>query len=389
MVLKLSPTRSLEPQHLARLQHTHVMPIHSVHEVDGLVAVCMPFFGERTLADLLRHVVGRQELPRSGQELLSTLVAKQDDTVVGDRSATTARTVKPTERRPLDPRLQKLNYVDAVLTLVSDIAAGLGHAHERGIIHRDVKPANILLTDDGRPLVLDFNLSDETVVNGRESLTIGGTLPYMAPEHLHAVVQGGRVGPASDIYSVGTLLFELLSGRRPYGEAPATRDEDLLAMRTERLEPAPLVTQFNRSASPAVAAIVAKCLAPAPENRYRSMTDLEEDLQRQLHHLPLHHAPNPSWRERFAKWRMRRPKLVSATSVAAVATVLLAILASALVARSARLAKLDAAERYHEFVNQAEAARIAPLRTRWRSGTYRPRSRCGARCARTARRPGA
>ncbi len=359
VVLKLSPTRSLEPQHLARLQHTHVMPIHSVHEVDGLVAVCMPFFGERTLADLMRHLVGRQELPRSGQELLSTLVAKQDETVVGDRTITTPRGVKPTERRPLDPRLQKLNYVDAVLTLVSDIAAGLGHAHDRGIVHRDVKPANILLTDDGRPLVLDFNLSDETVVNGRESLTVGGTLPYMAPEHLQAVVQGGRVGPASDIYSVGTLLFELLSGRRPYSEAAATRDEDLLAMRTERLEPAPLVTQFNRSASPAVAAIVAKCLAPAPENRYRSMADLEEDLQRQLHHLPLRHAPNPSVKERFSKWRRRRPKLVSATSVAAVAAVLLAILASALVARNARLAKLDAAQRYQQFLTLADAARIS------------------------------
>src|SRR5262249_31060500 len=82
-------------------------------------------------------------------------------------------------------KLQGYSYVEAILWLGCCLADGLAHAHERGILHRDLKPANILLTDEGQPMLLDFNLSEDTKLRGSLSgAYMGGTLPYMAPEHL-------------------------------------------------------------------------------------------------------------------------------------------------------------------------------------------------------------
>jgi hypothetical protein len=88
-------------------------------------------------------------------------------------------------------RLDRLPYADAVLALGGQLADGLAHAHERGILHRDLKPANVLLSDAGRPMLLDFNLAEDTKLRGSaERAQMGGTLPYMAPEHLEAFRSG-------------------------------------------------------------------------------------------------------------------------------------------------------------------------------------------------------
>src|SRR5207245_2597093 len=106
---------------------------------------------------------------------------------------------------PLLSKLEGLSYVEAVLWVGARLADGLAHAHERGILHRDLKPANVLITDDGQPMLLDFNLAAD--VKHRASAaaaSVGGTLPYMAPEHLEAF--RGRqqsVDVRSDLYSLG------------------------------------------------------------------------------------------------------------------------------------------------------------------------------------------
>src|SRR5206468_1825944 len=113
--------------------------------------------------------------------------------------------------------LEGRSYIEVILILGSQLADGLGHAHRRGILHRDLKPANILFTDEGRPMLLDFNLAEDTKQrHAAERAAIGGTLPYMAPEHLEAYRTGkGQLDERCDIFSLGVILFELLTGRHP------------------------------------------------------------------------------------------------------------------------------------------------------------------------------
>jgi eukaryotic-like serine/threonine-protein kinase len=364
VVLKISTTHSLEPQHLARLQHTNIVPIYSVHEWHNWLAVCMPFFGSRTLADLTGAVAATDKFPRSGAALLSTVAGFRDETTV--RTPDRPGAMLP-QSDPIFPdlvseerdRFSRLGYVEFVLALVAEIASGLDHAHRRGIVHRDVKPANILVTDEGRPMLLDFNLSDELVVNGRQSLAVGGTLPYMAPEHLQAVLRGGNVDARSDLYSLGVITYQLLTRILPYPVRGGLLDESLDAMIRDRSGSPPSVRKFNRLVSPAVEAIVQKCLEPSLERRYKSVGEVIEDIERQLDHQPLKHASNPSIVERTAKWRVRHPRVTSIGSLAAAVLVMSLVFAGLWVARDTYVARLEAEQQYAQFVDRLPAARMA------------------------------
>ncbi|MCH7751462.1 MAG: protein kinase [Planctomycetes bacterium] len=182
VVLKIAPGRTLEPQHLARLQHTNIVPVYSVHQSGQLTAVCMPYFGSRTLADVVSDLDQGKSLPQSGQALLSTLTVQSEKTQIRNRenlaqTASKAPVDSESNVRVIVERLSQTSYAEAVVRLMAQVAEGLQHAHERGIVHRDLKPANILLTDDGCAIILDFNLSENLVVNGPTSLAVGGTLP--------------------------------------------------------------------------------------------------------------------------------------------------------------------------------------------------------------------
>src|SRR5262249_28414294 len=118
--------------------------------------------------------------------------------------------------------LQELNYAQAVLWIAARLTEGLAHAHERGILHRDLKPANILLTDQGQPMLLDFGVAQDLKLRTTpEDAPVGGTLPYMAPEHLEAMRGGpGVLSAGSDLYSFGVILYELLTRRHPFKIPP-------------------------------------------------------------------------------------------------------------------------------------------------------------------------
>jgi len=157
VALKVSPDAGAESQKLAQLQHTHIVPIYSVHRADPLQAVCMPFFGALTLADVLRDLHARPSLPQSGPELLSTLNERQRQ-VPTQRSVIRPGSTPPGTEEPervlvrANPqatlkKLQGLSYVEAVVWLGNCLADGLAHAHERGNLRRDLKPANVLLPD--------------------------------------------------------------------------------------------------------------------------------------------------------------------------------------------------------------------------------------------------
>jgi serine/threonine protein kinase/tetratricopeptide (TPR) repeat protein len=385
VALKVSADVAGESHALARLQHTNIVPIYSVHRRGPLQAVCMPYLGATTLADTLDSLRSQATLPRSGDGLLSswrtrnraatavgaetrggTAYPKRDAAgpeAVGDEPVV----LYPTSDDPASPqveRLRGLGYVPAVLWLAARVADGLAHAHERGILHRDLKPANILFADDGEPVLLDFNLAADVSPGARAAAAlVGGTLPYMAPEQLTAFLKSEATADARcDLYAVGVILYELLSGAHPFPVRAGAVDTILPEMIADRLGPAPDVRQVNPEVSPAVASIVRHCLEPDPARRYQSARELQEDLRRQFEDLPLQNAPDPSVRERLGKWGRRHPRLTSSTTVGLVATALLLGVGSALAVRHRQFQRAEAAESYRLFTGDQRRA-VAMLST--------------------------
>ncbi len=347
VALKVSADLQGESQTLARLQHTNIVPIYSVHRAGPFQAVCMPYLGAATLADVVGGLKDGS-VPASGQHFVSTVndcrsrVRAAAETV---RSAGPAGAGLPAPLAPVlgevprpaaaEPALQRLagaSYVEAVLWLTARLADGLAHAHERGVVHRDLKPANVLLTDDGQPMLLDFNLSENAAVRGTASgAKMGGTLPYMSPEQL-AAFRGERrpVDARSDLYSLGLIIYQLLAGHHPFPMVKGVvLDKAIRAAEAARGQGPPPLRPHNPAVTPAVESIVRKCLAPDPADRYPSARALAEDLERHLADRPLKYAPEPSFRERAGKWARRHPRLSSSTTVAAVAAALFATAAAA------------------------------------------------------------
>ncbi|TWT75537.1 Serine/threonine-protein kinase PrkC [Posidoniimonas polymericola] len=352
VALKVSRRRSVEPEHLARLQHTGIVPIYSVHESGGLTAVCMPYRGDRTLADVLRG-----EAPDVA--LRSTVARRHEKTIRAARKAAPHGSPQPALVTQQQSSEHRRLVIDDAVQLVRDLALALAHAHQRGIVHRDLKPANVLIGDDGRPLLLDFNLSDDATALDKESLTVGGTVPYMAPEHLLAVQTGGPIGEACDLYSLGVILFETLTGRRPFADLDRTGDDAFVEAQTQRSVPPPPASSLEPTVPASLDALVAKCLAPKPSDRYASADDLAEDLDRHLDSLPLRHASNPSWRERCQKWRRRHPRIASGGAVAAMSAALLAAVALLWVSRTDYLKTLEANAHFASFQERLTPARLS------------------------------
>jgi tetratricopeptide (TPR) repeat protein/tRNA A-37 threonylcarbamoyl transferase component Bud32 len=250
--------------------------------------------------------------------------------------------------------------------LVQQVAEAMDVAHRRGIIHRDLKPANILLTTEGQPKVTDFGLAKrfEDAGDGptREG-AIMGTPSYMAPEQ--AAGKTREVGPAGDIYSLGAILYDMLTGRPPF------RGTTLLdtLQQVQRVEPVPPVRLQDRVPRD-LDTICLKCLEKDPKKRYTSAGALAEDLRRFLAGEPILARPTPTW-ERAWKWARRRPALAALTAVSVLAVVGVLSLAFLWLDSSRRAAEgiaeqqkkladyqTQEARKEHELWQQAERQRL-------------------------------
>lgn len=206
--------------------------------------------------------------------------------------------------------------------LVQSLAQAMQHAHASGIIHRDLKPSNILLEEDGassslakmKPKIVDFGLAKR--MNASTALTsvgnIVGTPSYMPPEL--AVGDNHQVGPTTDIYSLGAILYEALVGRPPFSGATAL--ETLSQVKLDD----PAKPRTLRSGLPSdLETICLKCLEKLPANRFQSADDLQEDLQRFLDGRPILAKP-VSFGRRAVKWSKRHPTLVALIAVSLLAS---------------------------------------------------------------------
>ena len=221
----------------ASLEHPHIGVIHEIDEADGVVFIAMELMRGPSLASRLAE--GALPLPEA-------------------------------------------------IRIGIGVASGLAYAHERGIVHRDVKPANVMLTEEGHPKIIDFGLAklldveqspflshageDEPPLQSttREGL-IQGTVPFMSPEQ----ARGGRVDHRSDVFSFGLLLYTMLSGRPPF--AGTSRIDTLHAILRE---PTPRLAGVSGEARDLLQPIVDRCLQKEPDQRYSSMAEPLEELKR-------------------------------------------------------------------------------------------------------------
>jgi serine/threonine protein kinase/tetratricopeptide (TPR) repeat protein len=200
--------------------------------------------------------------------------------------------------------------------LVENLARAMHHAHSQGIVHRDLKPANVLLRSDGMPKITDFGLAKLVVGGGVDQTktgTVMGTAAYMSPEQ--AGGKGKTATAAVDVYALGVILYELLTGRTPF-RGESTLDTLQQVLFQEPVPPRHLQPKVPRD----LETICLKCLDKSPARRYNRALDLADDLGRFRQREPIHARPVSPW-ERVAKWVRRRPAFAAALVTSAVVVI--------------------------------------------------------------------
>jgi serine/threonine protein kinase len=329
VALKIYPDRGNEASIQGRLDHAHIIPVHSTpyQAETKLRGLCMHYQPGVPLDEVIRRVDPASK-PRRAAALWHALTDQLESTSKESETATATvddGSAATTEHdRPHGPGWQSFptrgRYVDAAAWIVMRIAQALAHAHSRGVQHRDVKPANILLAFKEGPQLFDFNLAFDPNSPGQaEAALRGGTLPYMAPEQLQAFIDPARwsgVDPRADLYSLGFVLRELLTGEAPEIPAQSLKPGQAIRELLERRQGfRPNLRKTNPQIPHALEAITARCLAYDPDDRYASAIELAEDLQRFLARRPLLHAENPDRAERISNWAWRNRFALGASLV--------------------------------------------------------------------------
>jgi serine/threonine protein kinase/tetratricopeptide (TPR) repeat protein len=342
VVVKVSTRPTREPWLLARARHANIVEILTHADVnDGAFQlISMPFLGGATLSAVLSHRRGLRRKRACRGHLLRDL-----DAVAAPEYAEVNAT------HPARELLARLTDAVALAWIAARLAEALDHAIRRDVAHGDVKPSNILLTAHGTPMLLDFNLAQDWSL--RESTgavaDAGGTLAYMAPERLRAIASvsapAGRPGPgppllgsaddslaggphSADLYSLGVVLLEALTGDAPTiaGSCPSAGGAGgfralAAAYAAARERGTEDVIRASEAASarpihPGLRAILGRCLAARPSDRYRRGQELAEDLDRWRADLPLAYTPEPLWGNGIPRRiRSHRKALVAAAVV--------------------------------------------------------------------------
>jgi tetratricopeptide (TPR) repeat protein/tRNA A-37 threonylcarbamoyl transferase component Bud32 len=258
----------IEAEAVARFRHPNIVQIYDIGEADGRPYVTLEMLEGGSLADRLK---GTTQPGRDAAELLATL------------------------------------------------AMAMHAAHQAGIVHRDLKPPNVLFDHDGTPKITDFGLAKRLEVEEGQTQTgqIMGTPSYMAPEQARGDVD--TVGPPADIYALGAILYEMLTGRPPFKGSSMMETLHQVVF-DDVVPPSRIQPRIARD----LETICLKCLEKEPQERYTSATDLAEDLRRYLDDVPIRARRTPLW-ERGWKWVRRHPTTTTLIGLGTAAALALVI----------------------------------------------------------------
>ncbi|ORB61470.1 serine/threonine-protein kinase [Mycolicibacterium tusciae] len=311
VAVKISANRGEEGQTLAQLDHDYIVRVFDqriLRDRDWRL-LYMQYVPGGTLLDLGRLIFGDERRPESGQALLDAV-----DVALESRGES-----RPTESTGR-AELATLSWPETVAWLGKRLAEALHYANSRGVLHRDIKPANVLLAPDGTPKLADFNISFARNLSGASPFTyFGGSLSYMSPEQLMATRPGhvhdaANLDTRSDIYSLAVMLWELLTGMKPFDDsaAQAARAASAELVGDTTALDLMLSTRAGGITSEALAALPSDCptalrrvllkaLSADRDQRWASGAELAEQLQLCLdpQARDLVDPPERSWRLRL------------------------------------------------------------------------------------------
>ncbi len=268
VALKVSRDHGGEPQTLAQLDHPYIVRVYDQRVLpdNKLRLLYMQHIPGGTLQDVLQFYHNLPQMLWNGKHFLAAIdeqLEKHGESAPAESSV----------RR----RLTTASWPEVVCWFGARLASALDHAHRRGVLHRDVKPANVLLSPDGSPKLADFNVSFSSKLDGATPAAyFGGSLAYMSPEQLEASDpdhsrQPDELDGRSDIYSLGVLLWEMLFGTRPFGEErmASSMSETLKVLAARRLAGVPQesVDALPKGLPGGLVETLLSCLAPNPADR--------------------------------------------------------------------------------------------------------------------------
>jgi eukaryotic-like serine/threonine-protein kinase len=300
VALKVSAHRGAEAQTLAQLDHPHIVRVYDqrVLAEKEILLVYMPYLAGGTLGEVLDHVRKTPAAERSGRTLLEAV----------DASLFRRGEVVPAAS-PTRAIWAARSWPATVCSLGAKLATALEHAHRHNVLHRDVKPANVLLTAEGEPLLADFNIGTCSKVEGAgPSAFFGGSLPYMAPEHIDAFNPDHERPPESldgraDVFGLAVTLWELLTGSNPFGieylhgSWPETLE--MLAAHRRAGPPEEALSAFKEGDVPGLKEVLLRCLSPDPDGRPATAGEMARELE-----LCLRPATRELLRPKRRRWRV-------------------------------------------------------------------------------------